>query len=180
MGIQAREVRKAERDFFFVDIGGWDMHSDMKNQLRGRFAEIDEALREFVAELKAQGVWESVVFVTESEFARTLDSNGGGSDHGWAGNQLIMGGGLNGGRVFNKFPASLAVGNDHDLGRGVLIPDYPWESMMVPIAEWMGLEEDQLTQAFPKLQNFAYHPKQRAFQNLRARFCEEAETQITG
>merc|ERR1712014_141471 len=116
--------------------------------------EIDGALSRFVAEMEAQQIWDKVVFVTESEFARTLDSNGGGSDHGWAGNHLIMGGGLKGGRVFNKFPASLAVGNDHDLGRGVLIPDYPWESMMVPIAKWMGLEDDKLSHAFPNLLNF--------------------------
>ena len=29
---------------------------------------------------------------SSSEFARTLDSNGGGSDHAWAGQHFIIGG----------------------------------------------------------------------------------------
>mmetsp|Transcript_40718 Transcript_40718/g.94405 ORF Transcript_40718/g.94405 Transcript_40718/m.94405 type:complete len:119 (+) Transcript_40718:1013-1369(+) len=104
--------------------------------------------------MKAQNIWDSVLLATESEFARTLDSNGGGSDHAWAGNHFVVGGGLKGGRVFNKFPASFKAGNERDLGRGRLIPEYPWESMMVPIAEWMGLEPEQRASAFPNIDFF--------------------------
>jgi hypothetical protein len=57
-------------------------------------------------------------------------------------------------RVFNRFPASLAAGNAQDLGRGRLVPEYPWESMLVPIATWMGVETDQLAEVFPNLGNF--------------------------
>jgi len=152
--IRAREGRGAERDFFFVSIGGWDMHQNMKNSLNGKMDYIDNALIGFVAEMKAQNVWDSVLLVTESEFARTLDSNGGGSDHAWAGNHFIIGGDLNGGKIFNKFPRTLAKGNDHDLGRGRLIPDYPFESVMVPIAQWMGVEANQLNDVFPNLPKF--------------------------
>jgi len=152
--IAARGARGAERDFFFVSIGGWDMHSNMKSSLRVRFLEIDQALQGFVAEMKAQGVWDGIIFVTESEFARTLDSNGGGSDHAWAGNHFIIGGGVKGGRVFNNFPTSLVLGNKNDLGRGRLIPEYPWESVMVPIAERMGVESEQLATVFPNLGRF--------------------------
>jgi len=152
--IKTRDGRKAERDLFYIAIGGWDMHSNMKASSARRFGEIDAALRAFVAEMGAQKVWDKVVLATESEFARTLDSNGGGSDHAWAGNHFVIGGSINGGRVLNKFHASLAIGNDHDLGRGRMIPDYPWESMMVPIAEWFGLEEDQKPTVFPNLHRF--------------------------
>eukprot|EP00969_Alexandrium_andersonii_P182976 8084909-Alexandrium_andersonii.AAC.1 len=68
--ITAREGRGAERDFFFVQIGGWDMHSDLMNGLNNNFGVIDDALRGFVAEMEAQKIWDSVVFATESEFAR--------------------------------------------------------------------------------------------------------------
>lgn len=61
---------------------------------------------------------------------------------------------MNGGHVFNEFPASLLEGNPQDAGRGRLIPKYPWETMMVPIAEWMGVEESQLANTFPNLANF--------------------------
>merc|ERR1712012_1069495 len=95
--------------------------------LASRFREIDDALRGFVAEMEAQRIWDSIVFITSSEFARTLDSNGGGSDHAWAGNHFVIGGGLNGGKVLNRYPASVAAGNPRDLGRGRLIPEFPWE-----------------------------------------------------
>jgi len=151
--ISTHEGRQSERDFFFVSTGGWDMHSNMKENLATRFKEIDDALRAFVAELKAQGLWERVVLYTASEFGRTLLSNGGGSDHAWAGNHIVVGGGLRGGRVLNKFPTSLAEGI-HNLGRGRLIPEYPWESMLVPMATWMGLQASSVAEVFPNFGHF--------------------------
>eukprot|EP00408_Alexandrium_pacificum_P016694 CAMPEP_0171184308 /NCGR_PEP_ID=MMETSP0790-20130122/15723_1 /TAXON_ID=2925 /ORGANISM="Alexandrium catenella, Strain OF101" /LENGTH=1834 /DNA_ID=CAMNT_0011649303 /DNA_START=65 /DNA_END=5569 /DNA_ORIENTATION=+ len=166
--IAAREGRKAERDFFFVSIGGWDMHSNMKPSLDTRFGLIDDALTGFVAEMKAQKIWDSVVLATESEFARTLNSNGGGSDHAWAGQHFMVGGALKGKRIFNKFPATLKAGNDRDLGRGRLIPEYPWESMLVPVAQWLGLKLGDWAHAFPNLALFnASHiiPRKELFKN---------------
>jgi len=107
-----------------------------------------------VKESKAQGVFDSVVLASASDFGRTLTSNGAGTDHAWAGNHFVLGGSINGGKVLNDFPASLLEGNDQDAGRSRLIPKYPWESMMVPIAKWMGLEDNQLHAAFPNLANF--------------------------
>jgi len=150
--IAARKVRKAERDFFFVSHYGWDTHQEA--DLAPRLGQIDGALRRFVGELKAQGSFDSTVVVSQSEFGRTLTSNGKGSDHGWAGNHFVLGGSIRGGRVFNDFPASLLEGNDQDVGRGRLMPKYPWENMMVPIAEWMGMEPSQRLDTFPALSNF--------------------------
>eukprot|EP00413_Alexandrium_margalefii_P016989 CAMPEP_0204527190 /NCGR_PEP_ID=MMETSP0661-20131031/8844_1 /ASSEMBLY_ACC=CAM_ASM_000606 /TAXON_ID=109239 /ORGANISM="Alexandrium margalefi, Strain AMGDE01CS-322" /LENGTH=537 /DNA_ID=CAMNT_0051533075 /DNA_START=99 /DNA_END=1712 /DNA_ORIENTATION=- len=153
--IAARGQRNAERDFFFLRIRGWDMHTNLKTGLSESFQKVDEALSGFVAEMKAQGLWDSVVFATESEFGRTLDSNGLGTDHAWAGNQFIAGGSVKGGRIFNRFPSSLLPGGEQDIGRGRLIPQYPWENMLVPIAEWMGLDDfRQVANAFPNIGNF--------------------------
>ncbi|CAJ1395594.1 unnamed protein product [Effrenium voratum] len=154
--IRVREVRKAERDFFFVQVGGWDMHSNLNNGLVNSFGSINAALRGFVAEMKAQNVWDSVVLASTSEFARTLDSNGGGSDHAWAGQHFVIGGKVKGGQMLNKFPSSLKEGGYNDLGRGRLIPEYPWESMLVPMAEWMGLETTAavMGEVFPNFGNF--------------------------
>jgi len=66
----------------------------------------------------------------------------------------MISGGLNGGRIMNKFPAALQAGNDHDLGRGRMIPEFPWESMMVPLADWLGMDADQEASAFPNLARF--------------------------
>jgi len=153
--IAAREERKAERDFFFVSMGGFDTHRSVATELAGKFKEVDDALRMFVTELKAQGSFDSTVLVTHSDFGRTLTPNSGaGTDHAWAVNHVVLGGGLNGGAVFNEFPKALVEGNDQDAGRGRLIPKYPWESMMVPISEWMGLTSGQHAEVFPNLANF--------------------------
>ncbi|CAJ1389654.1 unnamed protein product [Effrenium voratum] len=155
--MKVREVRKAERDFFFVQVGGWDMHSNLLTSLTNKFADINSALEGFVAEMKAQNIWNSVALASSSEFARTLDSNGGGSDHAWAGQHFVIGGKVRGGKVLNKYPSTLKEGAYNDIGRGRLIPEYPWESMLVPIAEWMGLntaDGASMTQVFPNFARF--------------------------
>jgi len=152
--IATREARKAERDFFFVKIAGFDAHSNSAEVLAEKFKQIDDALRSFVGELKAQNIFDKTVLASESEFGRTLTSNGAGTDHGWAGNHFVLGGSVNGGHVFNDFPASLLPENEQDAGRGRQIPKYPWESMMLPIAEWLGVDQSTHSQVFPNLANF--------------------------
>merc|ERR1711879_471924 len=149
-----RAERKVERDFFYVEMGGFDTHSDVDDVLNSKFTQIDDALRDFVAELKGQNVFDSTVLVAESDFGRSLTSNGAGTDHAWAGNYFILGGSINGGRIYNEFPTSLLEGNEQDAGRGRLIPKYPWESMMVPVAEWMGADAMHHASIFPNLHNF--------------------------
>jgi len=151
--IAARDERNAERDIFFVSVGGWDMHTLLNSRLRAGFAEVDRALASFVAEMKAQGIWERVALASFSEFGRTLESSGGGSDHGWAGQSFLMGGSVLGRRVLNRYPDRF-VRNARDIGRGRLIPGNPWEGMLKPIAEWMGLEETWSSYVFPNLRNF--------------------------
>jgi len=152
--IKTRQDRKVERDFFVVDIGGFDAHSNAAETLALKFEQIDNALRDFVTELQAQDIFNSTVLVSESDFGRSLTSNGAGTDHAWAGNHFVLGGNVNGGRVFNDFPSSLLEGNDQDAGRGRLIPKYPWDNVMVPLAQWMGVQEPDLTSVFPNLGNF--------------------------
>jgi len=78
--------------------------------------------------------------------------NGAGTDHGWGGNHMILGGSINGGRIYNRFLDTYQPGNNYDAGRGRVIPKHPFESVMVPIAEWMGVKN--LKALFPNLVNF--------------------------
>ena len=47
---------------------------------------------------------------------------------------LVIGGDVDGGRMFNQFPPSLVEGNAQDAGQGRLIPAHPWESYQLPLA----------------------------------------------
>merc|ERR1711988_176809 len=152
--ISARNARQVERDLFYVSLGGFDAHSNSGEVLDIKFEDINTALEQFVGELRKQNIFDSVVLASESDFARTLSTNGAGTDHAWAGNHFVIGGQLNGGRVYNDFPSSLLIDSEQDLGRGRLVPKYPWENMMVPIAEWMGVKEEQHDTVFPNLGNF--------------------------
>merc|ERR1712136_209443 len=152
--IGARVDRSTERDLFYVRIGGFDHHGNAKEGLNVLFEAIDTALEGFVAEMVSQDIWSNIVVLSTPEFGRTLTSSGDGSDHGWAGNHFIVGGSVSGGQIFNHYPASL-VDNDLDLGRGRLIPEHPWESVMVPVAQWLGLDTSQLPTVFPNIENFS-------------------------
>merc|ERR1712100_701123 len=153
--ILTHKLRRAERDFFFVQLGGWDTHSDVDGaKAAALWQEVDWAIEGFVEEMKAQTMFDKVVLVTSSDFARTLTSNGKGTDHGWAGNNIVLGGAIQGGRIFNDFPSSLLEGNDQDARRGRLIPRFPWERVMEPLATWMGLGEEAKAVVFPNLAKF--------------------------
>lgn len=152
--IASRAERKAEREVFYVQQRGYDMHGEVLGELRVKFEQLNFALQKFVEEMRAQGAWDNVVMATSSDFARTLTSNGRGTDHAWAGNHVVLGGKVRGRRVYNDFPATMQECGEQDIGRGRLAPKYPWESMMVPIAAWMGVKEPDLDRVFPNRRNF--------------------------
>eukprot|EP00927_Polykrikos_kofoidii_P059399 TRINITY_DN54558_c0_g1_i1.p1 TRINITY_DN54558_c0_g1~~TRINITY_DN54558_c0_g1_i1.p1 ORF type:complete len:1948 (+),score=287.27 TRINITY_DN54558_c0_g1_i1:50-5845(+) len=152
--IKSRDERKAERDLFFVELAGFDTHTSVDEVLLEKFTILNDALEGFVAELKAQSIFDSTVIVTSSDFGRTLTSNGLGTDHAWAGNYFVIGGDVKGGKIYNDFPSSLLQDSPQDAGRGRLIPKYPWENIEVPVAEWMGLETGEFEIVFPNLANF--------------------------
>jgi len=43
-----------------------------------------------------------VTLFTMTEFGRTLDSNGDGSDHGWGSHQIVLGGAVKGGKIYGQ------------------------------------------------------------------------------
>jgi uncharacterized protein (DUF1501 family) len=90
----------------FADIGGWDTHQaqgGLEGQLANRFAELARGIRALHDDLGDR--MDDVVLLTMSEFGRTVAENGsGGTDHGHANCMLVMGGGVNGGRVLGEWP----------------------------------------------------------------------------
>merc|ERR1712194_562211 len=151
--MNVREKRGAARDIFYVTVRGWDTHGNLFDTTHIGFSEINGAIGAFVGEIEAQGLFEKMVLLCASEFGRTLSSNGRGTDHGWSGNYFVLGGAINGGRFFGKYPDTLH-NSPKDVRRGRLIPAHPWESILAPIAEWMGVDSSKLNDVFPNLANF--------------------------
>ena len=63
----------------------FDTHNDYRLLVNQKFDTINTALENFVAEMKALGIWDDVAIVTISDFGRKLVPNGRGSDHAWGG-----------------------------------------------------------------------------------------------
>ena len=94
---------------------GWDTHASVS--YTSLFKGLNDGLRAFVTEVKAQGLWNNVTILVLSEFGRTLTSNSKGTDHGWGGHNFIIGGGVRGKQMLGKFPSRLAeLHSDEDAG----------------------------------------------------------------
>eukprot|EP01097_Dermamoeba_algensis_P002420 TRINITY_DN1951_c0_g1_i2.p1 TRINITY_DN1951_c0_g1~~TRINITY_DN1951_c0_g1_i2.p1 ORF type:complete len:251 (-),score=84.60 TRINITY_DN1951_c0_g1_i2:80-832(-) len=141
-----------ERATFFTDRGGFDTHATFN--LSPMFGDIDSGLGSFAEEMKAQGLWDDVVVVSFSDFARTLYSNGQGTDHGWAGHHMVAGGKVRGGQIFGHYPLNITDASDLSLGRGRFIPTTPFEAYWNGIAEWFGVPESKMPYVLPNRENF--------------------------
>ena len=105
--------------------------------------------------MRTIGLAQSVTTFTLSDFGRTLQPSGAGTDHGWGSHHLILGGAVQGGRIHGTFP-SLALGGDNDSGtRGALIPTTSVEQYAATLATWFGVSPGDLYTIFPKLSRFA-------------------------
>lgn len=89
-----------------VDLGGWDTHvgqGGTDGYMANLLTELADSLAAFYANLQAQ--MGKVTVVVMSEFGRRLQENGGlGTDHGHGSMMMVMGGGVQGGQVFAKWP----------------------------------------------------------------------------
>ena len=152
--IKSRNDLKMDRQAFYVQLGGFDTHSDNGPVVAAKLQEINQAITKFVAEMKRQKVWNDVVIVEVSEFGRTITSNGAGTDHGWGGHYAVMGGGLKGKQILGKYPEDLTSSSPDYIGRGRFLPTMGWESVWNSILQWYGVPDNRMTEAIPFLNNF--------------------------
>jgi uncharacterized protein (DUF1501 family) len=174
MMIAQRNALGVKRQIFFVSVGGsFDNHSDQFDAssstlkpptgappiLYGKHADqlqqLDAGLKAFYDATVELGVQNNVTTFTESDFGRTLTSNGMGSDHGWGGHHLVMGGATLGGKIFGTFHnMQIGAGNPADSGQGRLIPSYSVDQYAATLSKWMGANASDLDSVFPNLHNF--------------------------
>ena len=115
---------------------------------------LSKAFKAFYDATVGMGVSNDVVTFTASDFGRTLNPNSTGTDHGWGGNQIIMGGSVAGGKVYGDYPTSLAATQSIDLGRGRLIPSTSVDVYNAELARWFGVSDGQLPTILPNIRNF--------------------------
>ena len=82
--IAVRGQLAMQRQVFFVATGGFDSHDDQNVNQPGLLGNVSACLAAFYAATVELGVAQAVTTFTQSDFGRTLTSNGDGTDHAWA------------------------------------------------------------------------------------------------
>lgn len=154
--IAARTNLSMKRQIFFCSVGGYDTHGDQLTGQANLFTELSQGLNAFYAATNQLGLAENVTTFTASDFGRTYPTNGTGSDHGWGSHQLVLGGAVQGGRLFGTFP-TLAVNGPDDTGQGRWIPTTSVDEFSATLATWFGVSASDLSTVLPNIGRFA-HP----------------------
>lgn len=162
LGNQLRQVAKiiagrntlgVKRQIFYVQWGGWDFHDDVIANMAAMIPVVSQAVKAFYDLTVAMGVANNVTLFSASEFGRSLTSNAKGSDHAWGGNQFMVGGAVNGKRIYGAYP-DLFQNNPLDTGRGRLIPTTSVDQMAAELALWMGVSKTDLPIVLPNISRF--------------------------
>jgi uncharacterized protein (DUF1501 family) len=87
----------------FAEIGGWDHHGNENQQLANLLRQFSSAIAAFCQDMGDR--MEDIVLVTMSEFGRTVEENGNaGTDHGHGSLMMVMGGPVQGGKIYGEWP----------------------------------------------------------------------------
>ncbi len=153
--IRSRQTLGVSRQIFFVSTGGYDNHDGLLAAHQGLLTGLNAALSAFYDATIELGMENAVTTFTESDFNRTFGPNGNnGTDHAWGSHQLMMGGAVNGGRMYGTFP-NLAIQGPDDVGnRGLWLPTTSVEQYGATMSSWFGVNSAQLDAVFPNLINF--------------------------
>jgi uncharacterized protein (DUF1501 family) len=99
---------------FFVNLDGFDTHSQQANAHQALLTELSSAISAFIGDLKGHGFADRVLVATFSEFGRRVAENGSlGTDHGAASQMFVVSSKCKGG-VIGAHP-SLTDLDDGDL-----------------------------------------------------------------
>lgn len=184
IGLQFKQVARlikkrldlnVNRQIFYVQIGGFDLHTNQVNTANpgnqgNLFIQFSQAMRAFYNEMVIQGVSDRVTTFSLSDFSRTLNPAGTGgtvgSDHAWGNHMFVMGGAVTAADFYGSkrpdgsgayFPTLLMGNNAQALddgdsgatGRGRWIPTTSVEMYCLRIARWFGLQPADEPIVFP-------------------------------
>jgi uncharacterized protein (DUF1501 family) len=171
--IKNRATLGGGRHIYFVSLGGFDTHDGQVPSNTGvlettgkhytLLSQLANGMSAFQKSMNDLGVAASVTSFTMSDFGRTsVPNNSLGSDHGWGGVQLVMGGGVKGKATYGRYP-QFALGKDggkDDSGvydwssQGRWIPAVSYDQMTATLINWFapGVNAETI---LPNLRNFA-------------------------
>ncbi len=150
-----------KRQVFLVNGGGWDSHDTQNADQSNNLSKLAQALGYFDSVLGNIGGVDyrgAVTSFTASDFNRTINTNGDGTDHAWGGHHLIMGGAVKGRDIYGQFPT---IGQDlngfvnPDGVGAALVPTTSVDQYAATLGSWFGVGTSDLATIFPNLRNFS-------------------------
>jgi uncharacterized protein (DUF1501 family) len=154
--VAARTSLGMNRQIFFCAAEGYDTHGDQVGAQAQLLTELSQAMSAFYSATVELGVSQQITTFTASDFGRTFAANGSGSDHGWGSHQFVLGGAVQGGRLYGTFP-TLAVDGPDDTEDGRWIPTTSVDEFSATLASWFGVSNGDLSTVLPNIGRFA-HP----------------------
>lgn len=152
--IKIRSAMGPGRQVFFVSLDGFDLHSSQDWTHWYLLNQLSQALYAFHNAIGGAGLTQQVTTFTQSEFGRTLQPSGSGSDHAWGSHQIVLGGAVKGG-VYGTLPTLALGGPDDANNRGVWIPTLSTSQFGATLGKWFGASAANLAWAFPNLGAFS-------------------------
>ncbi len=153
--IQVRSALGVTRQIFFVGAGNFDTHSAQIANQATLLAQVSAGLGAFYQALVEMNLTTQVTAFTCSDFARTFQPNSTlGTDHGWGNHHIVLGGAVQGGKMYGTFP-TLALGGPNDVGsNGRWLPTTSSAQYAATLAQWFGLPTANLSYVLPYINNF--------------------------
>ncbi|BDD08612.1 Tat pathway signal protein [Fulvitalea axinellae] len=151
--VAARKKLGMKRQVFFVLYGGWDHHDNVLASQQEMLSTVSKGFGQFDKAMRELGTDNNVTTFLTSDFGRTLTSNGNGTDHAWGGNVMVMGGAVNGGRVYGKYP-DIKLKSQFEVGGGIFVPTLSTDEYFAELSLWFGVAPSELETILPNLSNF--------------------------
>ncbi|MDD3592888.1 DUF1501 domain-containing protein [Sulfurovum sp.] len=159
ISVHAQLPNTPKRQIFFARLHGFDHHDLQMTDHPLKLNYLNSVLREFQDAVESMQLSEQVTTFTGSDFGRSLVPNGNGTDHGWGGHALVMGGAVKGGRIYGEIPElKMTAGgytSDYITKTGRVIPTTSVEQYLATLAAWFGsYSVSELESIFPNLNGF--------------------------
>lgn len=143
----------ARRQVFMASLGGFDLHDNLPGTQPTLLGRVADAIRAFYDTTVALGVADKVTLFTGSDFGRTLTPNSDGSDHGWGSMHFVVGGAVNGRRLYGT-PPEIGSNTPDDVGQGRLLPTIGVDQYAATMASWFGVSNGDMPTVLPNIGNY--------------------------
>lgn len=135
---------------YYVSLGSFDTHINQEGQQQRLFTQLNDAVKAFVADMKANGRFNDVLLFTFSEFGRRVSQNAsGGTDHGTANSMFMVSGGLKQKGLINELP------DLSDLNEGDLKHTVDFKNVYATILKkWLNADDELILKKKYELMDF--------------------------